>query len=59
MADKSEKDFYQKGFLGDQIVEATEAILKNYQPFFDACHKINELAYPTLFETKADNQDLQ
>ena len=59
MADKSEKDFYQKGFLGNQITEATEAILKKHQPFFDACYKVNELAYTTLFETKPNNQDLQ
>ena len=59
MAGKSEKDFYQKGFLGNQITEVTEAILKKHQPFFDTCYKVNELAYMTFFETKPNNQDLQ
>lgn len=59
MADRSEKDFYEKGFLGNQVTEVTEAILKKHQAFFDTCYKANELAYATLFETEINNQDLQ
>ena len=45
MDDKSEKDFYQKGFLGNQITEVTEAILKKHEPFFEKL-LISPLKFP-------------
>lgn len=59
MTDESCKDFYQKGFLGTQISEVTEAILEKHSAYFSLCHKLNELSYKTMFEAKVGNHNLQ
>lgn len=59
MVNESEKDFYRNGFLGSQISEVTEAILKKYDSYFTLCHKLNELSYKTMPEAKANNNNLQ
>ena len=59
MTDESEKDFYEKGYLGKQISEFTEAILKKYDVYFTLCHKLNELSYKTMPEAKVDSLNLQ
>ncbi len=59
MLDEPEKDFYEKGFLGNQITEFVTAVVERHKQFFEACNKINELAYKIMLEIKANNNNPQ
>lgn len=53
------KDFNEKGYLGEQIVEFTKSVETKYPKFFNTAYKINEITQRLKSDFAIHNEDLQ